>query len=66
MQISLGRGTRKDFVSGLRVDGDKNMSDKLGWEMTERGSTERDYWKGRHPGVRQKPGTRESHRNLQG
>ena len=32
---------RRDFVNGLRVGGDENMSNQVGW----RGRVMRDYWK---------------------
>lgn len=44
--ISLGKGHRRDFLSGLRIDGEGNMSDQV--EMGYRaGSIEKDHLKWR-------------------
>ena len=43
-QISLGRGNKREFMSGLKASGDGNMSDQAC--EAEGDSTERDYWKG--------------------
>lgn len=52
-------------MSGLKVSGDGNMKNLIQGCM-EGESIERNDWKGGRFGVNQKPGTKETPRNLQG
>lgn len=62
--VSLGRGTRTDFVGGMGAHGDGNRADQVREEGTEGKSTENDGWNEDISGVMWKPSGVETSWNL--